>query len=307
MLICDAHADTLYAMQDRTRDASLPLDVTAERMQGDDLRVQCLALWTGPHGLRGDDEELLDREVAALNQLLDQGFRQITCVGDAKPDAVNVLLTMEGGDAFERGPQTVAAFAAFGVRIAGLVWNQDNSLAFSAAGGMLHGLTTAGKKVLKQLNQCGIAPDVSHLNDAGFEDVLSLSATPPIATHSCCRALCAHPRNLTDDQLRRLFDAGGFVGVNFYPPFLRENGAADLDAVVEHMDHMFQLGGAKHVGLGSDFDGIELHPVGLEHAGCVPALLERLRLRGYTQEAIADVAGENFRRYLDAIPGRPTA
>lgn len=304
MLICDTHADTLYALQNAQRDPRLPCDVTPERLTtGDpaDIRVQALALWTGPEGLLGKDVGLIDREMAALCELEKLGFRQVKELDEALPGQPNYLLTIEGGEAFTGGLQTVDAFAVWGVRIATIVWNNENPFAFPAVDGGDKGLTARGRALVARMNDRHMAVDVSHLNPAGVKDALSCSKSPIIATHSCCRALCDHPRNLTDGQLKAIFDMGGYVGVNFYPVFLHPSQQADLDTVIDHFDHMASLGGARHVGMGSDFDGIETHPVGLEHAGCVPALLNRMRARGFSEEAVADFAGENFRRYLARV------
>lgn len=304
MLICDTHADTLYALQDAARGPGSALDVTAERLTAghpDDVRVQALALWTGPEGLLGQDVGLIDREMCALDKLLAQGFAQVCNLADAKPGVPNILLTIEGGEAFAGGLQTVDAFALWGVRIAAVVWNHENPFAFPAVGGSDKGLTAFGRKLVQRMNAQHMAVDVSHLNAAGVKDALKASGAPIIATHSNCHALCAHPRNLTDEQLKAIFDMGGYVGVNFYPAFLSAKGTANLDTVVDHIDHMASLDGAKHIGMGSDFDGIETHPVGLEHAGCVYALFERMKARGYTDEAIRDFAGENLKAYMEKL------
>lgn len=304
MLICDTHADTLYALQNQTRDPNQPCDVTLERLTAEgekDTRVQALALWTGPEGLLGKDVGLIDREMQALDQLLAQGFHQVRKIDEAKPGMANFLLTIEGGEAFESGMQAVDAFALWGVRLAAIVWNHENIFANPAVGPNEHGLSAAGRSLLARMNKQHIAVDVSHLNLAGVTDALRLSKKPILASHSCCRALCDHPRNLTDGQLKAIFDMGGFVGVNFYPLFLAPDQKANLDTVIDHLDHMAQLGGEKHIGLGSDFDGIETHPEGLEHAGCVHALFTRMRERGFSDAAVQAIAGENFKRYLDKI------
>ena len=301
MLICDTHADTLYALQNKQRDASLPLDVTLERLvagKPGDTRVQALALWTGPDGLLGKDVGLIDREMQALTELEAHGFHQVRELDEALPGQANFLLTIEGGEVFNSGMQTVDAFALWGVRMATIVWNNENSFASPAIMGSDKGLTPQGRGLVARMNKQRMAVDVSHLNIAGVKDVLSLSKAPIIATHSCCRALCDHPRNLTDEQLRAIFDMGGYVGVNFFPMFLRQSNQADLDTVIDHIDHMASLGGEKHIGMGSDFDGIETHPTGLEHAGCVYGLLDRMKVRGYSNEAIVDFAGENLKRYM---------
>lgn len=304
MLICDTHADTLHAMQDKGRDPALPLHITKEgllRNAPGDVRVQALALWTGGKGLRDEDEGLIERELTQLEKLKQNGFRQITRIDDALPDAPNVLLTVEGGEVFHGGAETVDAYAALGVRVAAIVWNNENRLASPAVGGSQQGLTAYGREIVRRMNERHMAVDVSHLNEAGFRDAMACSAAPLMASHSCCRALCDHPRNLTDDQLRQLFAAGGFVGVNFYPCFLDASGKATVERVVDHIDRMLSLGGDGYVGLGSDFDGIETCPEGLEDAGKLGNLFTAMRRRGYPEKAVENVAGESFARYLSAL------
>ncbi len=301
MLICDTHADTLYAMQNKARRPEDPLDVTVERLTGtSDVRVQALALFVGANGMRGDDADIVARELAAFEQLKSQGFFQVTELTQAKEGVANAMLTIEGGEAFGDDPASVERFAGLGVRAAGLVWNHENRLAQPAKGGNGAGLTPFGREVVFRMRQYRMAVDVSHLNERGMWETLDGPA-PPMASHSCARALCNHPRNLTDPQLRALFQAGGYVGVNFYPWFLDDSGKADIDRVIDHIAHMCDRGGERCVGLGSDFDGIDEYPLGLRHAGDVPALLERMRARGFGEPLVRAVAGENFARYLSAL------
>jgi membrane dipeptidase len=119
------------------------------------------------------------------------------------------------------------------------------------------------------------------------------------ATHSCARALCDHPRNLTDEQLRALAAVGGVVGVNFCPDFLVEHEEAVLEDVVRHIVHIAQIAGVGCVGLGSDFDGVDTLPKGLEEASRLPMLLEALGRAGFSSSEIADIAWGNFWRVLD--------
>ncbi len=301
MLICDTHADTLYAMQDPRRPAHMPLDVQKEHLcAGGHTRVQALALFVGGNGLTGEDTGLIQRELTMLEKLKTQGWRQITRMDEATPGEANILLTIEGGEAFGSNPESVAQFARMGVRAAALVWNNENLLAHPAKGGSRQGLTPYGQQIVQEMRRCRMAVDISHLNRRGADEVMD-SDVPVMASHSCAAALCDHFRNLTDDQLRRLFATGGYVGVNFYVPFLTVCGSADLDTVIDHMAHMCSLGGENHVGLGSDFDGIDEYPLGLRNAGDVPALLERMSHRGFSDSLIRRIAGENFAAYLDRI------
>ena len=138
------------------------------------------------------------------------------------------------------------------------------------------------------------------MNIAGFYDLLD-GTVPPMASHSCVRALCDHSRNLTDDQLRQLFRAGGFVGVNFFTGFLSEDNKADVDRVIDHLAYMCDLGGENNIGFGSDFDGIDDWPVGLRNAGEIPNLIAGLRRRGFGEKLVERIAGLNFKEYMERI------
>ncbi len=300
MLICDAHADTLYAMTLADRPKDRPFDVTLAHLSAPEhTRVQALALFVCTGGM-ALSPTIVERELFAFETLKAQGFRQIARVQDAQPGCANVLLTIEGGEAFQGDAAQVDRFADMGVRIAAIIWNNENGLAHPAVSGSAEGLTPLGRAIVARMRERRMAVDVSHLNVQGFWEILDADV-PPMATHSCAYALCPHPRNLNDDQLRALFAAGGFVGVNFYPRFLRPDATADVDRVIDHMAYMCDLGGENCVGLGSDFDGIDLWPDGLRTADDVPALLRRMRERGFDAPRVGKIAGENFRRYLDGV------
>lgn len=268
MLICDTHADTLYRMQ-YTKNT----DITLKRLlHPGHTWVQALALFVGGNGLKGDDRFLIDRELENFELLKKKGFHQIRRIEEAQPDKANVLLTIEGGEAFGDDLSSVQRFAELGVRIAALVWNNENLLAHPAVKGSDNGLTPFGWQVAKELRKQHIALDISHLNERGSWELME-SSVPPMASHSCARALCDHPRNLTDEQLRALFHAGGYVGVNFYPVFLKESGQATVDDLIDHIAYMCDLGGERCVGLGSDFDGIDSYPEGLRTPDQIPGAL----------------------------------
>ena len=298
MLICDTHADTLFAMPHKKE-----TDITAERLLlPGHTRVQALALFVGANGLRGRDEGLIQQELGCLQTLLHQGWKQIRTLDEALPDAPNILLTIEGGEAFGSDPATVDAFADMGVRIAAPVWNNENLLARPAKSGSTEGLTSLGKEMAARLQKRKVALDISHLNERGAEELMD-SPVPPMASHSCARRLCDHFRNLSDPQLRRLISLNSFVGVNFYPVFLHPSGKATLDHVIDHISYICDMGGESIVGLGSDFDGIDEYPEGLRNAGDIPALLERMRQRGFSEALVRKIAGENFAAYLNQIDG----
>ena len=301
MFIADTHSDTLYAMGVQALPEAERM-ITPARLREGGVRLQTLALWTGPEGSRGPVAEIVAKELAALAILTQTGLRQVDDPREAlAAEEICCLLSVEGGEVFQDGLHTVEAFRRKGVRMAAILWNNENAIGYSAKSGETRGLKPYGLAVVREMQRLGMAVDVSHLNEAGFWDILRRTDVPPMASHSCCRSLCSHCRNLTDEQLRALIAGGGYVGVNFYPWFLSEDGRADADRVAEHIDHICQLGGTGIVGFGSDFDGIEVTPADLRHPGELPRLLEALRRRGYDEDALAGIAGENLLRYFDRI------
>lgn len=298
MFIADTHSDTLFAMAFAP---DSPLMITPDRLRQGGVTLQVCALWTGRDGNRGDVDAITTAELNAMPRLTQGGIRQVFDPRDAKPGENCFMLSIEGGEVFEKGIHTVQAWRDKGVRMAALLWNNENALGYPAKSGDRRGLTAYGVQVVKEMQRVGMAVDASHLNDAGFFDIFSKTNLPPMASHSCCRALCDHFRNLTDEQLRLIIREGGFVGVNFYPHFLSKDGKADAALIARHIDHICQLGGAENVGFGSDFDGIEVTPDNVRNPADIPNLLDELRRLGYDDAAIAGIAGENLLKYFQRI------
>jgi membrane dipeptidase len=155
-----------------------------------------------------------------------------------------------------------------------------------------------GIEMLAAMGRLGILADVSHLNEAGFYDVVTHSALPVVASHSNLKTFCGSFRNLTPNQARAIIATRGFIGINFYSDFLADGRAATLDDVIRHIEGFCELGGVECLGFGSDFDGIERWPEGLADPSGFPAILERLEKLGYTQSQVEGIAGGNFYRVL---------
>lgn len=182
-----------------------------------------------------------------------------------------------------------------------------------------NGLSDFGRKVVKEMNRVGMLIDLSHASEKTFYDVLELSTKPVAVTHACCRAICNHPRNLTDDQLRAIAAKGGVVQCTMYHGFLTLPPADDnsgnfgaeavtatgaymrptLHTFMHHLKHMIEVCGINHVGIGSDFDGDGGVP-GLDHAGCMINITRELLAAGYSDDDICKIWGDNFRRVLMA-------
>jgi membrane dipeptidase len=221
--------------------------------------------------------------------------------------ALAMILHLEGAEPIDPDLLTLPVFYAAGLRSIGMVWSRPNAFAhgvpfaFPAGPDIGPGLTEAGKRLVRDCNQLGIMLDLSHLNAAGFWDVARLSDAPLVATHSAVHAICASPRNLTDDQLDAIAASGGVVGINFHTGFLRADGRANLPTslveIVRHIDYVANRCGIDHVAFGSDFDGAPV-PGDLADVAGLPRLMAALAAHGYDGAALAKIAHGNWLRVL---------
>ena len=299
MFIADTHSDTLYNLAKGQKITEV--DITPARLIEGGVTLQVFAMWSGPKGPGGDYAALAEAEYAARQQFIDAGVPQVDDPSQAVDGKPHYMLSLEGCEVFQDGLDKVAFWRERGVRMGAPVWNNENALATPAKKNPDDGLTDYGVKVVKEMQRLGIAVDTSHLNERGFYDLFLKGDKAPMASHSCCRALCDHFRNLTDDQIRLMIRDGGFIGVNFYPAFLSEDKEADTVTLAQHIDHICQLGGADIVGFGSDFDGIERYPEDLRHPGQMENLLTALRGYGYDGAALEKIAGGNLLAYYQRI------
>ncbi len=187
-----------------------------------------------------------------------------------------------------------------GLRSLGLTWSRPNRFAHGVGpedNG--EGLTAAGRKLVQTCNDLGILVDVSHLNDPGFWDVIDVTTKPIAASHSNCRAISPHVRNLTDDQIRAVARTGGLVGLNFSVGFLNpdlsRNTDVPLDLMVDHMERVVDVAGIDHIAIGSDFDGT-IVPDTIRDAAGIGVLISALRDRGFDDPAISKICKDNWIR-----------
>ena len=205
------------------------------------------------------------------------------------------LLSIEGADLIECDVQKVETVAQWGVRFLNPVWNRANVLSGTNAEEPERGLSAAGRDFIHVLEEHAIYPDVSHLSDAGFWDLVHIARRPIVASHSNARAVCPHRRNLTDDQFRAIRDSGGVAGLNLYLDFV---GQPTMDALVAHVEHFLALDGEKTLCLGGDLDGCEALAAGMTGMQDVPKLYEALKARGYGDALLEDIFWNNLRRLI---------
>ena len=194
------------------------------------------------------------------------------------------LLSVEGGCVLRGELERVDLLAQQGVRCITLTWNGENELGSGHDSG--RGLTDFGRAAVEQMEQRGILVDVSHLNDAGFSDLLNTAARPFLATHSNARSVCPHRRNLTDEQIRAMVARGCLIGLNYYERFLVPEGEATPEHLLAHIRHFLRLGAEDCLALGSDFDGARI-PVWLNTPRKAAGLAELLD-RGGIPETVAE-------------------
>jgi membrane dipeptidase len=254
---------------------------------------------------------------------------------------IAAIIAIEGGHAMEDDLALLRDFYRLGVRAMTLTWNSTNWADASREASKHNGLTDFGRDVVREMNQLGMIVDVSHAADKTVWDTLETSSAPIIASHSCAQAICDHPRNVNDDLIEAVADAGGVICVNFYSVFLdqgfkiqsekvnrlraelREKYAADeeklkdeieklkalkpdpppLSKVIDHINHIVSIGGIDSVGLGSDFDGMDPPPRGLEDVSKMPMITEALLRDGYSVEETAKIVGGNFLRVFNQVCG----
>ena len=223
------------------------------------------------------------------------------------------LLGAEGGHQLDDSPGVLRMLAELGVRYLTLTHARNTSWADSATDEPSHGgLTDRGRAFVRELNRLGVLVDLSHVAASTMRAALDVATAPVVFSHSSCRALVDHPRNVPDDVLARLADNGGVVMVTFVPVFVHAEyrawfeagqvGAAPrvpLSAVADHVEHAREVAGVRHIGLGGDYDGFGPMPEGLGGVDGYPALLAELADRGWSVDDLAALTGANIRRVLE--------
>ena len=197
--------------------------------------------------------------------------------------------------------QTLQHFAQRGIVYMTLCHNGDNDLCDSARGCNTHGgVSRFGEQVIREMNRLGIMVDLSHSSEKSFYDALDISSTPIVCSHSSCKALCDHPRNLTDDQMRALASKGGVTQITLYPGFLKKEGEATIMDAIDHLEHAIKIMGIDHVGLGTDFDG-DGGIIGLADSSELINFTRQLLARRYSERDIQKIWGGNFLRVMSIV------
>lgn len=308
MSFADLHCDTIHRLVYEGSHGDLfrndgHLDL--ERLLANNYELQVFASFVKLDAVQ-DPLESCMRLLDELDRQLELHRGTVTLVRNAedlKKPGLKALYSVEEGGVIGESEENLDLLFKRGVRSLTLTWNFPNSIGYPNVD-FLHsekGLTPFGKKIVEKMDHLGMVPDVSHLSDKGFQEVAEIISRPFMASHSNARSVHLHPRNLTDKQIVTVAEAGGVVGLNFCAYFLDGSTHMTLEALLRHFDHIYQVGGADVLALGSDFDGITDT---VEILGCqgMPLLEAALVKAGYPADVIEKALFKNALRMLgDAL------
>ena len=312
--VVDTHTDTPMVWTETTdlgeRQDAEEVKVDFVKMKDGDVALTFMVAYLPQVSLEDADykekaQEAHDVAVETFERLREQvdrypaRVRFNTQLSDIEPQTVNVCFGLENGFALVGDIRNVEKFYNMGVRYITLCHNGDNDLCDSARGKGTHGgLSDFGREVIREMNRLGMMVDVSHAADSTIEQAIEYSTQPIIATHTSAKALCEHPRNMSDELIVKLAQSGGRIHVCLYDYFLKKDGRADINTICNHIDHMVKLVGSEHVGIGSDFDG------GGGVIGCndsselINITMELIR-RGYSDTDIMNIMGVGFVKFIN--------
>lgn len=302
---CDALSKMLLKPELSFRNAS-ELDVNVQRMEEGGVGLQAFAIYLPEVLGRGKFEHVMGQLELYRNRVhgndgQGQGIQTLLWreqVADVrKLENPWGLLTLEGVDGLEGNLFYLQLCYEMGIRIVGLTWNYANWAADGVMERRGAGLTEKGKALVGRCNQIGMLLDVSHLTEKGFWELTELSERPFIASHSNSYEVCPHVRNLKDDQIRAIVARNGRVGLTFVPWFVKQADEVHMEDLLPHIERICTLGGARHLMMGSDFDGISTYIQGLEHTGKYPQWIEVL-LKHYDEHVVRGWMWDNAINFL---------
>lgn len=306
--IIDGHCDTLTKLLDKSCTlADSANHISIDKLLKGGLKVQFFAAWIGVQQLYGSSLQrgikLIDRYHTMIVENPELIIPILKCedIDQLEDKQIGALLTVEGGDILEGDLANLRIIHRLGVRLMTLTWNHRNEI----CDGIMEinsksGLSNFGISVVREMNELNMIIDVSHISVQGFWDVIEHSKDPIIASHSNARALCHHPRNLDDEQIRAIANTDGLIGINFYPPFLSDSKGS-LDDIIRHIDYISGLVGVDVVGFGSDFDGIDQLPEGINGSQDFPKIIDRLLRLNYLEYDVKKICSGNYYRIIKSI------
>jgi len=257
MKVADAHCDTLTKFKDNpfhSEEAHWNL----EKFKEAGGVLQYFAVFTPPEFAGDSAVRFAFNSIGNFYSKNKNEVNLLISPDGFKDDSINILLSLEGATPVIDDLNNLRAFYELGVRAMGLTWNHRNYVGDGIDNP--YGLTAFGVELIKEMENMNMIIDVSHLNVAGFDDVVKNTSKPFIASHSNAYKIFGHPRNLYDDQIKEIIGRGGFIGMNFYPDIIADDKNNLKTGLLQHIEYMLELGAADVLGMGADFDGIPSAP-----------------------------------------------
>ncbi len=305
-ILCKMARNSNYFLADRhsTYHTDIP------RLQEGQVDIQLFAIFVSPSSSNSYSSGMKQANIF-LREMRNNPKTIIQCnTADQALDAIKNkkiagVLAAEGAYIIENNIDKLKDFHKKGIKYLTITWNESLDWAICAKDpqSTTRGLSNFGRKVIRTLDTLGIIIDVAHTGIKTIEDILETTKNPIISSHTGCRKLRNHYRNLYDSQIKAIAKTGGLVAICFLPSFISSSGSCDIDDVIDHIDHVVKLVGVDHAAIGSDFDGISSTPRGLEDVSKFPALTTKLIRRGYSQPDIEKILGKNFLRVFKQVCG----
>ncbi len=309
MKIIDSHCDALSKFYHYPEmnfvDEDPRLDCSLSHLLNGDVKIQFFAIFIDPLMNSLHVAQLMKMINIFENKVLSHKKVQLIqnrfdLLHVLESNQIGAILSIEGIDALQGDLSKLQECYNLGVRFIGITWNYRNW----AADGILSindlGFTEQGKKLIKEIDRLNMIVDVSHLSVKSFWELTHLSNRPFIASHSNAQTICGHKRNLSDDQIQMIIQRNGRMGITFVPEFVSDFVNVKIDDLIKHIDYICALGGERHVGIGSDFDGIEKKITCLEHAGMLQNLAEKM-LKYYKYSQVECFLFKNWYSFLKQV------
>lgn len=317
MNLIDMHCDTIYELMRSGEKEHLcrnHLCIDLDGMKQAGTMVQFFACFINKEEMQGNvwdsayqtAQEMIGRLRREERPDMQIALSYAEILEHKVENIISAVLTVEEGGVLNGEIARLEELYRQGIRLITLTWNHENCIGFPNSRNqeaMAKGLKPFGREVVTQMNELGMIVDVSHLSDGGFWDCIECSKAPIVASHSNARALCRHPRNLSDEMLKALAEKGGVAGLNFYPAFLKEEGTVSTADIARHAQHMIQVGGEDVVAVGTDFDGFEAEYSEdyISHVSEMEKVWESFKKEGITERQIDKIRSGNAERVMQEI------
>ncbi|MGI9518929.1 MAG: dipeptidase [Pirellulaceae bacterium] len=322
-MLFDGHNDLPWTMRMRADSSFDKIDISEptefhtdiDRLKKGGLKAQFWSVYVPASTMAGGNAHITTLEQIDLVHRMCERYPDVfemaltaedieRIVGDGK---IASLIGVEGGHSIENSLARLRELYDRGARYMTLTHSRNLDWADSCTDEpKVGGLNDFGEEVVREMNRLGMLVDLSHVSPECMKKALAVTEAPVIYSHSSARAICDHPRNVPDDVLELTADNGGVVMVNFYTGFVLPKGVTQIDRralgdfriIIDHIDHIVDVAGIDHVGIGSDYDGISRLPRGADDVSYYPWLTQELLNRGYTREQIHKILGGNVLRVL---------